>query len=229
MSTRPLFIPNFNGEVFTTTRDIDFKWHSGFSKPQKQKSILEFHNSAQSAGISHILEISSSSATPLGVKLSAFNLIITTKKLNKSFTVETAFQASKIFEHGGPFTDLLGMDSRAAKKDIRLKESGNLVKFKFYNIEWSLKPRTAFYDWLYMSALCQNPELADGLLEYEAFTDIEFNPQKSINCQARSAALYVSLCKRKLLDAALISQSNFLKVLEIHYGIPHEPVQGKIL
>lgn len=229
MSTRPLFIPRFDGEIFTMTRDIDFKWHSGFSKSQKQKSILEFHNSAEPIGVSNILEISSSSPVTLGVKLSAFNLIITTKKLNKSFTVETAFQASKVFEHGGPFIDLLGMDSRAAKKDIRLKESGNLVKFKFYNIEWSLKPRTAFYDWLYISALRQNPALADGLLEYEAFTDIEFNPIKSINCQARSAALYVSLYKRNLLDAALSSPEDFLEVLKTHYGIRSEPVQGSIL
>lgn len=229
MSIRPLFIPRFDGDIFAVTKDIDFKWHSGFAKSQKQKSIVEFHQSAQSENISNILEISSSSETPLGVKLSAFNLVITTKKLNKSFTVETAFQASKIFERGGPFIDLLGMDSRAAKKDIRLKESGNLISFKFYNIEWPLKPRTAFYDWLYISALCQNPDLADGLLEYDAFTDIEFNPQKSINCQARSAALYVSLRKRNLLNEALASQRGFLKVLEHHYGVRSEPVQGTML
>ena len=33
----------------------------------------------------------------------------------------------------------------------------------------------------------------DELLTYRAFTDIEFNPDKSFNCQARSCALLVSL------------------------------------
>ena len=36
-------------------------------------------------------------------------------------------------------------------------------------------------------------KLSDELLSYRAFTDIEFNPDKSFNCQARSCALLVSL------------------------------------
>jgi len=36
-------------------------------------------------------------------------------------------------------------------------------------------------------------------MKYEAFTDIEFNPEKSINCQAYSIAMFVSLSKRNLL------------------------------
>ena len=32
------------------------------------------------------------------------------------------------------------------------------------------------------------------------FTDIEFNPEKSLNCQAYSAALYSSMVKNKILD-----------------------------
>ena len=35
--------------------------------------------------------------------------------------------------------------------------------------------------------------------EYDAFMDIEFNPAKSLNCQARAAAMYVSLKKVGLL------------------------------
>ena len=39
-------------------------------------------------------------------------------------------------------------------------------------------------------------EIAEKLLDYDGFTDIVFNPQKSINCQARSCAIYVGM-KRK--------------------------------
>ena len=51
------------------------------------------------------------------------------------------------------------------------------------------------------------------LFKYKGFTDIEFNPQKSINCQARTVALLVSLLKLNLLDEALRSQDNFLAVV----------------
>lgn len=50
---------------------------------------------------------------------------------SKSFSVETAFQGSKVFEKGGPYVDLLNGTSRDAKKDMRLKESGNLIEFLF--------------------------------------------------------------------------------------------------
>ncbi len=35
---------------------------------------------------------------------------------------------------------------------------------------------------------------------YVWFTDIEFNPQKSVNCQARSAAIYKLLQEKEWFD-----------------------------
>ena len=57
----------------------------------------------------------------------------------------------------------------------------------------------SFYSWLYFIALNQNKKLKTEILNYEAFTDIEFNPEKSLNCQAYSAALYSSMVKNKIL------------------------------
>ena len=71
--------------------------------------------------------------------------------------------------------------------------------------EWPLIPRTRFYDWLYITALSQNKELSEAVINYNAFTDIEFNPRKSINCQARSAAIYVSLYRAGKLEEYLSS------------------------
>lgn len=229
MAIRPVFIPIFEGPNFSVTKDIEFQWYPGMSKTQKQKSVRSLHESANNEVCGKILEISSKSEEPLGIALSAFNLKIETKKLKKKFTVETAFQASKVFEMGGPYVDLLGMDSLAAKRDMRLKESGALVNFKFYDTVWDLKPRTAFYDWLYLSALRQNETIASQLVSFSGFTDIEFNPEKSINCQARSAALYVSLKFREVLDEALSSQGEFLKILSQHYGMYNSPVQNTLI
>ena len=229
MAVRPVFIPTNSGNVLSVTKDVDFPWAPGMSKTQKQKSIRALHAAANGQGLNSLLEISSKSEDELGVKLSAFNLKIKTKKLGKEFTVESAFQASKVFEMGGPYVDILDKSSIEAKKDLRLKESGCLVNFKFYNTLWPLIPRTAFYDWLYLSALNQNKILAHHLLNFEGFTDIEFNPAKSINCQARAAALYVSLVRRNMLDDVLSSKDKFLSVLVTHYGIESFAIQNTLI
>jgi hypothetical protein len=88
-------------------------------------------------------------------------------------------------------------------------------------VRWPTKPITAFYDWLYLSALRQNLELACELENYNGFTDIEFNPEKSFNCQASAAALYVALSKRGELEQALSSRRNFYERL----SIGHEKAQ----
>jgi hypothetical protein len=78
----------------------------------------------------------------------------------------------------------------------------------------ALEPQTAFYDWVYISALIARKDLAEGLSKYSAFTDIEFNPEKSINCQAYSVALFVSLQRGNLLEQATSSQKAFLNFLQ---------------
>jgi hypothetical protein len=128
--------------------------------------------------------------------------------------VECAFQGSKVFEDGGPFTDMFAMAPRDAKRDERLQTSGRLIGFRFMERDWALEPQTAFYDWVYISALIARKDLAEGLSKYSAFTDIEFNPEKSINCQAYSVALFVSLQRGNLLEQATSSQKAFLNFLQ---------------
>lgn len=211
MAQRPTYIPCTQNKTLIQVDLIDFTYHSGFAVVQKQKSINSLHTAIKERyGFDKILEISSKSKEDLGIALSAFNLMITTKKLGKTFSVESAFQSSKVFEGNIQYLDLLEKTSREAKKDTRLKESGNVIGFNFYNQFWETTPLTAFYDWLYINALNSKPEYHEQLLKYEAFTDIEFNPQKSINCQAKSVALFCALYKRNLLEDALISQESFL-------------------
>ena len=211
MAERPVFIPTKEGRCLVMTKRVDFDWFPGMAVSQKQKSIDALHNSAQRhLNLERILEVSSKSRDSLGVSLSAFNLTITTLKLNRSFSVESAYQGSKRFERGGPYVDLLDKSSREAKLDERLKTSGRLLGFQFYGVEWPLEPQTAFYDWLYISALSKHSELLSEVSEYEAFTDIEFNPERSINCQAYSVALFVALKSRGILEMAISSKAEFI-------------------
>ena len=104
---------------------------------QKQKSVDSLHAAAlKLPGISRVLEVSSKSREELGVALSAFNLTFTTLKHNRTFSVECAYQGSKVFERGGPFVDMFGMTSREAKKDDRLRSSGRLTGFRFFGTDW---------------------------------------------------------------------------------------------
>ena len=217
MATRAIFIPCSVGVNLVEIELIDFNWFSGFAKTQKQKSIRALHEKTLELkpSIKSVLEVSSKSEIELGVSLSAFNLMIKhATKDNKDFkeySVEVAFQSSKVFEKGGPYTDLLDKTSMEAKKDERLKNSGRITKFKFFSSEWETTPYTAFYDWLYINALNKKPDFAAQVLKFDAFTDIEFNHEKSVNCQAFSVALFCALKQRNLIDK-IKSQEDFLTI-----------------
>ena len=84
----------------------------------------------------------------------------------------------------------MSVTPKEAKGDERLKNSGKILAFCLDGEEWPLEPKTLFYDYIYIKALIQNYGYDLDLTEYDWFTDIEFNPKKSINCQARTVAIY---------------------------------------
>ena len=211
MAKRPIFLP-YKEYPFIRELIIEFEWYPGFAKSQAQKSIASQHRAAIAKGISRILEISSKSFDPLGISLSAFNLKVTPKN-GPGMTVECAFQGSKVFQYSGPYHDLYKVSSIEAKKDPRIRNSGDLVAFNFHGESFPITPVTAFYDWIYMTALSQNPKLSKDLLNFEAFSDIAFNPQKSLNCQARAAALFVALNMCGEIEKALQDKKHFFCLL----------------
>jgi len=200
MAVRPVFVPGKRkneADVFMT----EFQWNSGMSASQKRKNIDALHEAFMKRfPEKKVLEISSKSRQDLGIKLSAFNLQKFVPELEKSIPVECVYQGGKVFSGAGPFTDLYGAIPRDAKRDPRLRSNGMLRNFQFDGRDFPITPANAFYNWIYINALIENPDLAEEVLQYDGFTDIEFNPNKSLNCQAAAAALYVSLQKRGLLS-----------------------------
>ena len=200
MAKRPVFFP-ISRAPYVDVYQPEFSWSGGFAASQKQKNIDALHEAflARFPG-RNPLEISSKSRSPLGVSLSAFNLKKTVPSLGICVPVECVFQGGKVFSGGGPFTDLYAVSPREAKRDPRLKERGMLKSFYYEGETYPTVPGTAFYDWLYIRALLENPELSRQLTEFDAFTDIEFNPDRGINCQAGAAALFVALSRQGLLE-----------------------------
>lgn len=172
MAKRPVFTPTSGEGRLVNEVTIEFKWHAGVSVQQKRKSIASLHEVASRKGIYPILEISTKSTSELGRALSAFNLQLRANG-DKQMSVEAAYQGGKVFEKGGPYRDLYRLPGKQIKADARLRNSGQLMAFDFDNERWPLEPKTAFYDWLYVSALSQKLDLSSQLSEFKGFSDIE--------------------------------------------------------
>ena len=226
MAVRAVFQAHGTEQDRVTISMIEFEWHPGFSIKQKQLSILALHSAAHKLGMPAIMEVSRKSTEEVGRKLSAFELSFTTKLKQNSYVVENAFQGSKVFAQGGPYRDLYSVSPMQAKKDTRLRSSGELLEFEFLGTKWNISPSTAFYDWLYINALSQNAELADSITQYSAFSDIEFNHLYSKNCQAHSIALFQSLRMTETNPDSLKKQDSFLSILNAYY---QSKEYGKIL
>ena len=209
MAERPAFFIR-QGKVVSEV--YSFEWFSGFAVSQKQKSIASLHNAIIKADKSaKPLEISTKSKETIGIKLSAFNL-----KLN-NYTLENVFQSAKVFERGGPYLDLLDVLPKEAKRDERLRNSGSLRAFRYQNEDFPLIPKTVFYDFIYIAAV-RNSFTADEIREisnYNYFTDIEFNPAKSINTQARAAAM-IRLLLNEYGELPDFSREDFIQYHKKH-------------
>lgn len=224
MANRPYFQLGDGKKTFYIENSCEFKFYSGFALEQKQKSVKSFHNEIlKKYPNSKILEVSRRSENELGVSLSAFNLLFLNKD-GQNYPVECVFQSSKVFENGKQYKDILYKLAPEAKTDERLKSSGKLQKFSLNGQDWELEPRTCFYDYIYLSALSLNKNICEKLLNFDTFTDIEFNPQKSFNCQARSVAIAITLLKNGLLEKYLENKELFKTI----YDFQDNPIQNKL-
>lgn len=204
MATRPCFRPLENAVGY---KAVDF----GDDRPQK--NVAARHGAiAKSDPPVKVLEISRTSSQPLGVSLSTLDLRM---DLGGTWcTVESVFQASQVFAGGvGPFPNLCSQDASdvALFVDDEVGESP-VVAFEHAGERWAAHARTAFFFNLYLKALRDNPGLAEGLMEYDAFADAGFAPWNRTVGPAAAAAFYVSLRRQGVLEWAMKSQENFLCV-----------------
>ena len=173
---------------------FNFDWNLGFAPSQKKKNVSNLHKAINTKSPGNVLEISTKSDIELGYNLSAFIL-----KLN-GICLENVFQSSKKYEHGGPYLDLITALPVYAKRDMRHQTSGDLISFVYESNEWKITPKTLFYDFIYIKAVFESIQLTqlNELKNYKWFTDIEFNPKVSINCQARTVAILKLIIENNL-------------------------------
>ena len=162
-----------------------------------------------------ILETSVVSAEDKGKWLSSFFLKLRLPD-GKLAPIESVFHGCKKYKEGGPYTDIMEMKPSEAKKDPRIKNSGDFLGFEFCNHKFPKTPRTAFYDWLVCCALFQshNRGLLNEARKHSAFSDVMFFPEHSLNSPAASLARIVTLLNMELIGTKLISFDEFVKAGE---------------
>ncbi len=188
MASRPAW--SVEGD-YVISKLFDFEWNGGFAVSQKRKNIYNLHNEIKEKNTGKPLEVSTKSEVEFGQKLSAFNLRL------EGYTLENIFQSSKVYAGGGPYLDLLEVGPKESKRDERHTTSGKLIEFIYKEQKWELEPKSMFYDYIYLVSVFDSFEAneLDEILNYDWFTDIEFNPSKSINCQARAVAILKYILK----------------------------------
>ena len=87
-------------------------------------------------------------------------------------------------------------DPYQAKREIRNLGRGKIIAFRFLGKDFPTTPMNAFYDWLYIKAISPHEDWIRDNLNYQAYSDIEFTPNKSVNCQARAVAEFHALSMR---------------------------------
>ena len=206
MAEKSVFISKSKYPFFEEVH-VNIDWFGGFALSQKRKCQIGLHqNFLMEYPDEKILEISSSSLMSLGMKLSAMNL---SKRTQKGLTtVESAFQSSRIYSDGvrmvGPFPEYLFLSGRECKKLVKEASQGmHSYRYEFDGLTFYAPTHhiSQFYDFLYLNALLEpeNKEVREKLLQegYTVFTDLA---TKSLNCQARSASIFVGLVKAGLID-----------------------------
>lgn len=164
MANRPVFICTGDLKMPVIEKSVEFEWVKGTNFSQKQKRVIKFHETIKQTFGDKVLEVSTKSNEELGIRLSAFNL-----KMGER-TVEEIYQNSKVCD-----------------------DNKNIISFNMSGIIYPNNPKNLFYDWIYISALKEHQEYYNEICKYQIFTDIEFNPQKSFNCQARAVAIFKTI------------------------------------
>ena len=150
MATRTICFP-ISGYPYCREQPVTFTWIKG----SKRQNIRAVHDAVHTTDPDvSILEISSASVQPEGEAVSSLRLLLHLDSVAQDVPISTVFEATKVFEHGGPFADLLTCEPPKVHKDTRLRTSGELLRYSLEESEYPTEPYPdSFFEWLYCLSL----------------------------------------------------------------------------
>lgn len=201
MANRPVFMSR---EDKLYQENIEFKWHSGFSVGQKRKSVEELHRefNKQYPG-KNVLEVSNASLHPLSGELSVDTL------RNEDGGVSSILLGSQMFVKGGPFPSMYVKSLEEVKKDPQLKKSGKLIAYNYKEGTFRVHDNNKFFHWVIVNVLYTRPDLAEKVIKFDGFTDINYNPNKPSDSLAESLSIFKMLSETGRLDYAMQNGRTF--------------------
>lgn len=212
MATRTICFP-ISGYPYCREQPVTFTWIKG----SKRQNIRAVHDAVHTTDPDvSILEVSSASVQPEGEAVSSLRLLLHLDSVAQDVPISTVFEATKVFEHGGPFADLLTCEPPKVHKDTRLRTSGELLRYSLEGNEYPTEPyMDSFFEWLYCRALKQFPEKAEPLSRYNAFSDIAAaaDSKKYYGDSSRAAAIYVGLAAAGKLSCMRDASSGVISAL----------------
>lgn len=121
MATRPVFVPDADPDQprLVHEHQVDLQWVPGSSSDRQRENIVKLHAAAGHRNLAPLLEVSPKTNDPLGVLPGRANLAV---EDDRSYLVplSAAYQGSKVFTGGGPFTDLFTKGDEEIDADERL-------------------------------------------------------------------------------------------------------------
>ena len=202
MAKRPVFVPNPSGTRLVTEVPVEFHWHPGMAASQKKKKRCRIACGGEQPSRTcqyprDIEQVRAQGRHPAQRIPSAPD-----ERTGMRPPWNAGSREARFSKAADPLP--ISISSPRAKQNVTLDcvKAGDLVGFRFEGRDFPLSPATAFYDWIYIRALAPHSDWAQKLGRFDAFSDIEFNPTKSVNCQARSCATFVALCHRREVQAA---------------------------
>ena len=223
MATRTICFP-ISGYPYCKEQPVTFTWIKG----SKRQNIRAVHEAVHTTDPDvSILEVSSASVQPEGEAVSSLRLLLHLDSVAQDVPISTVFEATKVFEHGGPFADLLTCEPPKVHKDTRLRTSGELLHYSLEGSEYPAKPYSdSFFEWIYCRALKQFPEKAEQMSRYNAFSDIAAaaDSKKYYGDSSRAAAIYMGLAAAGKLSC-IDSYASF--IAEVYTEPKPLPKSGK--
>ena len=126
MAVRKVYLP-LTEYPYAKEVSITFPWSNG-SKQQNVQAVLDtFHDVYPEVPA---LEVSLASAQPEGIGAAAMKLPFRLGSSEQEVPVGIVYEASKVFENGGPYPDLLQCSHQKVLKDARLQKSGRCTGYR---------------------------------------------------------------------------------------------------
>lgn len=160
--------------------------HAAFKHLVEDKKVMEFSSKSDNKSVKKLLPGKLVKLVD-GQKVTVNNIFKTAERVTADGSSAGGIAVNVVNK------TVVEEGSRKAPKAIGYKYDGHI---------FSSRPRQMFYNYLYINALLEHPDMMAELAEYDAFSDSLVASNSGNPVPAQAVAIYVSLARLGLLEKA---------------------------